>query len=117
MVVWKKFEGTREQWNQDLFKLDNYNLYQSFEWGEIKKETGWNIFRAILIQKENITTMVQVLYRNYPMGICLCWIPGGFVGDLNHIDLQFLKKEIGAKFIIARSSFTYESQHNIKQSN
>jgi lipid II:glycine glycyltransferase (peptidoglycan interpeptide bridge formation enzyme) len=110
MVTWRCFSGNCEEWNNFLIELDNYTIYQSYNWGEIKKENGWHVYRAIAYENNKIISMMQVLYKRFPLKTILAWIPGGIVGSLDDIDLIFIKKELNANFIIARCSFNFESK-------
>lgn len=100
MVNWSIFKGSEQDWNGKLITLPFYSIYQSHQWGEIKKEDGWNLVRFI-----SDNSMAQVLYKKLPCGGGFFWCPGGILGDKNNLDLNRFKKELGISFFYFRCSF------------
>jgi lipid II:glycine glycyltransferase (peptidoglycan interpeptide bridge formation enzyme) len=64
-----------EDWNQLLADNPQAHILQTFEWGELKADFGW--------QPVRLTAGVagaQVLFRSLPMGYSLAYIPKGPLG-------------------------------------
>ena len=72
---WKQFEGTAAAWDLALAGLCGSNFYQCHAWGEVKRRLGWGVLRLTHPQ-----ACAQVLFRRYPLGLVLAWIPGGVAG-------------------------------------
>lgn len=78
----------KNEWNNKVLKCTDYNFYQSFEWGQVKKDFGWRVKR--FIEKENEQfALAQVLEKKVPLlRVKLIWIPGGpFLSDVNNTAL------------------------------
>jgi len=67
----------------DFISLSLYSsIYQSFEWGEIRKYDGWNVIRLIAIDKDHIVGGLSCLYKKIPfLPKCVFYIPRGPVLD------------------------------------
>jgi len=78
MMVWKRFYGLSGYWDEALTGSEDYNVFQSYEWGEFKKTTGWVPERWIARDESgSIVGMVQILLKSFPLGIKIGWAPGG----------------------------------------
>jgi lipid II:glycine glycyltransferase (peptidoglycan interpeptide bridge formation enzyme) len=104
MVV---FTGDKNEWNDIISKFDFYNMYQTYEWGEHKKQTGWRVVRLVLGHRDNPRFAAQVLVKKLPLRIGFCWIPGGLLGESTSDEIKAILKEVGIKFFVLRSSFNY----------
>ena len=78
---------SKTEWNQTLSKFENKNIFQSFEWGQLKKDEGWKISRISIINPitQRTILLAQVLSKKY-FGITVAWCPGGPVIDVSSID-------------------------------
>ncbi|MBC7427573.1 MAG: peptidoglycan bridge formation glycyltransferase FemA/FemB family protein, partial [Bacteriovorax sp.] len=103
MVTWTVFNGNETEWNEKLISLPFFSIYQSFQWGEIKKEDGWNVIR--LIRLGHSTCTAQILYKRLPLKGAFFWCPGGILGENLDLDFNLLKKELGLLFFYFRCSF------------
>lgn len=81
MLIWKKWEGTDEDWDKTQLRFPDYNIYQSFAWGEHRRRFGWQPVRIIAESGGEIVCTAQVLLRHLPLGINFAWIPGGPCGE------------------------------------
>ena len=72
------------QWNESLSQFQQYNIFQSFEWGELKKAEGWNPIRIIVSDNErkNLTLIAQIVMKKV-LGVNIAWCPGGPILDIN----------------------------------
>ena len=78
MMVWKKFYGLSDYWDEALTYSEDYNVFQSYVWGEFKKTTGWVPERWIASDKNgDIICMVQILIKSFPAGFKIGWATGG----------------------------------------
>jgi lipid II:glycine glycyltransferase (peptidoglycan interpeptide bridge formation enzyme) len=102
MVKWEIFNGDSEQWNLQIRKMAFFSIYQSFEWGEIKKEDGWSVVR---ITTKNRDSCAQIFYKRLPLKGIFFWCPGGILGQLKIIDMNVLKKHLQYLFYYFRISF------------
>lgn len=64
-------EVTLTEWNSFLTKFPNAHLLQMGEWGELKKDFGWNPVRFILDREVG----AQILFRRLPLGLTLGYMP------------------------------------------
>ena len=66
------------QWNEALLQFDEYNIFQSYEWGELKKCEGWQPLRIIVFNNETkkLTLIAQIIIKKV-LGINIAWCPGG----------------------------------------
>ncbi len=64
-------------WNQYLEEFKSKNIFQSYEWGELKKNEGWEVFQTtIKNDQEKIILLAQVLIKKI-LGVKIAWCPGG----------------------------------------
>lgn len=104
MVGWEKSHFSKENWNERLVQLPFYSVYQSYEWGEIKKSEGWSVIR-LNNNTSNLESMVQIFYKIMPMKIAVFWIPGGILGKSISINFSKLTSQLGCIFYYVRVSF------------
>ena len=65
----------KEVWNSRVQNCLDYNLYQSYEWGELKIREGWRLKRFI-VEGTSGFSLVQCLEKKI-MQFNFVWIPGG----------------------------------------
>jgi len=65
----------KNEWNSKVLKCTDYNFYQSFEWGQVKREQDWTVKR-FYCEKNNGFSLCQCLGKKM-LGINLVWLPGG----------------------------------------
>jgi peptidoglycan pentaglycine glycine transferase (the first glycine) len=63
-------EVTLSEWNQFLTKHPNAHLLQMGEWGELKRDFGWNPVRVVAGD-----VGVQILFRRLPLGFTIAYMP------------------------------------------
>jgi lipid II:glycine glycyltransferase (peptidoglycan interpeptide bridge formation enzyme) len=102
MVEWQKFDDSQSEWNSLLAEMPFFSIYQSYEWGEIKKNDGWKIIRLV---DQNKKSMAQILYKKLPFNIFFFWCPGGVLGEELEVDFRYLKRELKFSFYYFRVSF------------
>lgn len=115
MQTWEIYQGDATTWNEKVSKLDNFTLYQLFEWGEAKKSTNWEVLR---LSSSSFDCMVQGFLKRLPFSCALLWIPGGINGNLQSLNTKLLAKLIGVRFLFVRASFNTESkilEHTLSQ--
>ncbi len=72
-----------ETWDKNLSKFCDFNIYQSFNWGEYKRYFGWVPYRFAAYNAQNeVIAMAQCLYHHFPLG-GIMWCPGGPLGDVS----------------------------------
>jgi len=57
------------------------SIFQSFEWGEIKKNDGWDVIRLVAIENTKIIASASCLFKTLPGGRSLFYIPRGPIVD------------------------------------
>ncbi len=78
MVMWNRFEGSSDDWDQYLLTSKDYTIFQSHDWGEYKSFQGWIPCRYAAFDKnKRVIAMAQVLRKAIPLGFSMLWIPGG----------------------------------------
>lgn len=117
MVTWKFYnpEQGLADWNSALRQFQGISLYSTCAWGACKQREGWVPIKCVGTHGGNSSpaTLLQVLVRRYPMGVCIIWIPGGAHGDLGLLDADFcqtLKTYLRARMIYFR--FRGEQEDN-----
>jgi lipid II:glycine glycyltransferase (peptidoglycan interpeptide bridge formation enzyme) len=80
MLNWQLWEGTPEEWDQSLLFSEDYTVFQSFAWGEHKKNSGMIPVRYFCRDKNSeIQGMAQILVKRLLLGLVFIWVPGGLV--------------------------------------
>ena len=104
---WSNWDGTDDQWNDIVLKLENYNLYQSAQWARHKASSGWSLLRMVRRSNTSVEVAAQCLFRRAPFKSVVVWIPGGPIGNLSLVDSQLsfiLKQTLEVKLIYVRCS-------------
>ncbi|MCD4756702.1 MAG: peptidoglycan bridge formation glycyltransferase FemA/FemB family protein [Arcobacteraceae bacterium] len=98
----------RKIWNDEIVKYPNYNPYQVYEWGEYKKNIGWNVV-SIKANKNGHIAYLQITYK-IKLNIFLGWCVGSIVGDISAFNknefIEYLQKKFNIKYVFIKSSFT-----------
>jgi lipid II:glycine glycyltransferase (peptidoglycan interpeptide bridge formation enzyme) len=95
----KIFLGTKQEWNLSLTSQENFSFYQCFEWGEVKQEEGWKVYRFYLN-----SCKIQLLIKPIKFSMAIAWIPGGVTGQIDQSDFDFIKKNLPYVIIYWRFS-------------
>ncbi len=68
----------KASWNDCLKQFNEGNIFQSYEWGELKESEGWTPLRIIVSDNENLEVILigQILIKKV-FGISIAWCPGG----------------------------------------
>ncbi len=82
-ILQKDFHG-KDDWNNSLRQFKDRNIFQSYEWGELKKLEGWEVLHVTVTDNEssNCILLAQVLIKKV-MGIKIAWCPGGPIIQCN----------------------------------
>ena len=94
------------QWNEALLQFQEYNIFQSYEWGELKKSEGWQPLRITVTDNEcnNLTLIAQIVIKKI-LGVNIAWCPGGpliITADKNKADMALSKfRDIVAEHSLA----------------
>ncbi len=105
MITWKLWEGEAKKWDEQLLVFPDYNVYQSYGWGEHKKHAGWLTYRFIALSDTRIVSMVQVLIKKFRFGIAIGWVAGGPIGHMETWDeelFQEMRKAVGVSHLYLR---------------
>lgn len=105
MVKWTRFLGTSVEWSDYLQKASFSSMYQSYEWGEVKKRDGWQILRFVGADSKNPVSIAQVFMKRLPGKGAFFWCPGGILGDFSSFDIRQFSRELNFKFFYFRCSF------------
>jgi peptidoglycan pentaglycine glycine transferase (the first glycine) len=89
-------ETDSDVFNKYIISSPYSSIYQTFEWGEIKKTDGWDVIRFIIRDNEEIIGAFSALTKKVPLlNIVYMYIPRGPVVDYNSS-----KKPAVLKFVI-----------------
>jgi peptidoglycan pentaglycine glycine transferase (the first glycine) len=107
-MIIKIDKSNAEEWNKNILNKKTYNVFESYEWGEVKNNSGWKVLR-LSYYSNNSKNFIQVFYKKIFNLFTLVWVPYGFDDYQNLIDAEvlrnFLKKNISTKFIYTRYNF------------
>ena len=84
MVTWREWptDSPIQHWDETLNQAADQSVFQSFRWGEYKRQERWVPLRLVALGNDGTAVaMAQVLVKHYVFGICICWVPGGPVID------------------------------------
>lgn len=73
-------DGAMQQavWDDQLLSATDATVFQSYAWGEHKRNHGWQPVRCTVRDKSGrAVVMAQVLLKTLPLGIHAGWAPGG----------------------------------------
>ncbi len=85
MITWQPIsdETGPGDWNNSVLLFPDYNIYQTYAWGQHREDFGWQPLRLMARDEENRpVAMMQVMLRRYPGNVVLLWSPGGPVGNI-----------------------------------
>ena len=76
-MLQKNFHN-KDDWNNNLCQFTDKNIFQTFEWGELKKLEGWEVLQITVTDNETLKCILiaQVLIKKI-LGIKIAWCPGG----------------------------------------
>ena len=82
----------RETWNEFVASFATSPVLQSFEWGELKAQFGWQPIRLAVFDQDKIVAGISILKRNIPyIKHSIFYAPRGPVVELaNRAALDFL---------------------------
>lgn len=107
MVVYS-LVSDKESWNQDIVKNNNFNPYQTYGWGEYKKQFGWNCI-SIKANDNGSIGYLQITYKkklNVFIGWCIGSISGSISSFKKNSLIEYIQKKFGVKYVLIKSSFT-----------
>jgi len=75
-------EARRRQWNDFVTTTPNCGLIQSYEWGEVKEELGWQVVRFAVERQGRIRAVAQMLIKPVAHGLSsMAYVPRGPLVD------------------------------------
>ena len=79
-------DGDREMWNAFVGGHPAGNYMQTYEWGEVRRASGWRPWRLAVVAGSDIVACAQVLEKRLPLGAAgIHYAPRGPVVDYrNH---------------------------------
>ena len=57
----------QKPWNDFVINASNGHIYQSYEWGEVMRHSGWKPLRLIVEDQEEIKACVSILMKKIPL--------------------------------------------------
>jgi len=105
MVIWEQYRGLADEWDGHVAALSG-GFYQTYGWGEVRRITGWQPLRLIVRGHGQVIAVASVLVKR-ELGLAICWVPGGPLGDSGVLDDQFrgvLRSALGTKLFYCRIS-------------
>jgi lipid II:glycine glycyltransferase (peptidoglycan interpeptide bridge formation enzyme) len=95
-------------WNESIVKEANFSPYQCYEWGQYKKEMGWQIL-SIKANKNGKIAYFQIAYKR-KWNIFVGWCVGSIAGAIECFEkeklISFIQKSFGVKYVLIKASFT-----------
>lgn len=103
--------SSQADWDQCITQLPHYNYYQTYAWGEHKKNQGWEVYRVHSQDQGKVVIAFQVLVKRKLKCAGILWVPGGPCGEINQFHPKLFKElaqKINLKFYVVRTSFDFE---------
>ena len=97
--------NTKEYWDDEISINSTSSIFNSYNWGEYKRNHGWNIIR--IIERSNKNIKLQLLIKNYYF-FSIVWSPG--IEIINNIKFKnqlqkAIKETLNIKIIYLRIRF------------
>lgn len=111
MVTWTIFSGGDQEWNTLLSTLNHSNIYQTSEWGNYRKNLGWDQLRMVVFADDKAMSAIQLSVRKLPLGLVMLWAPGAGVGNFDNYGqslISTIKKLFKSKIVYCRLNFLKE---------
>lgn len=108
-----KTEISQNDWNENLFKCLNSNIFSTWEWGEFKSK-GWRLERLSFYNGETFVGMIQILFKNIGP-IKLGWCSSGInLTDYAYLEgiIESLEQKYNFKKTLLRINFFDEGVGN-----
>lgn len=70
----------KKAWNS-LVVASKGHIMQTWQWGQLKAEVGWQPVRVALEEASSIVAGAQILFRPLPLGASIAYIPKGPIVD------------------------------------
>jgi len=107
MVIFEEIEN-KSLWNSEIVGKSNFNPYQIYEWGEYKKDMGWQVI-SIKANNNGKIAYLQITYK-LKFNIFVGWCIGSIAGDINIFSkdslIEYLKLKFNIKYVLIKSNFT-----------
>ena len=94
----------RNEFEKFVKNHEQASFYQTYEWGELKQENGWDMHLVGLKDNDEIKAASLILSKNTPIKKKMFYAPRGFIIDYKNYDLlkeftdkvkKYVKKEKG----------------------
>jgi hypothetical protein len=105
MVIWEKYDGPANQWDEYVAALSG-GFYQTYGWGEVRRVAAWTPLRLLAQSEGKVVVAASILVKR-KLGAAVCWIPGGPIAASNLLDENFrtsLGLALGTKIYYCRIS-------------
>ena len=56
-MLQKNFHG-KDDWNNCLNQFTDKNIFQSYDWGELKKLEGWEVLQVTVTDNETLNKII-----------------------------------------------------------
>ncbi len=97
-------KNDRQEWDNLLSQFVERNIFQSYAWGELKKNENWNCSRIIILNDKAPVLIAQILIKEF-FGIKFAWCPGGPILNTNNLSISKLALNEFKKTIISKNIF------------
>jgi lipid II:glycine glycyltransferase (peptidoglycan interpeptide bridge formation enzyme) len=104
------FNNTKEDWDNVTSVRNTLSIFNSYSWGEYKRNHGWSIIRVI--DKFNKNIKIQLLVKNY-LFFSIVWCPGIEIINDTKFKAQLqkaIKETLKIKIIYLRVRFITENK-------
>jgi lipid II:glycine glycyltransferase (peptidoglycan interpeptide bridge formation enzyme) len=107
----------KQSWNDFIKHSPNGHIYQSYEWGEVMRNSGWRPLRLIVEDKRKIKACVSILMKKIPLTpLSIFYCPRGPVVDyLDRKTLQCLIEGINEIASVSKAVFLQIVPHALSE--
>lgn len=93
-----------DAWDAFVIEQAGTSILQAYEWGELKREFGWNPLRLMIEEHGTPVAGAQILLKNSPIGP-MAYIPHGPLVDWNrrelvHFTMQQIHKQLRRRMAV-----------------
>jgi lipid II:glycine glycyltransferase (peptidoglycan interpeptide bridge formation enzyme) len=83
-----QFETDRARWNETLLGLPSPHVLQTWEWGQVKVQTGWQASRLLWQGEQQPVAAASLLVRRLDrLPVAVAYVPKGPLLDWANLDL------------------------------
>lgn len=99
MLKWEAFSGDASEWDNTLLQARDHNIFQSYGWGQYKKNSGQNVVRYICKDLDGHTKgLIQMTIKSLPLKLKFIWSAGGPILEFPKNNTDLYDEALGSLF-------------------